>query len=292
MRKKWSQKEIEYLKKLYEEEGLSLLELYPFFLKKYDRTTESVKLKIKKLKFKHTKEQTTKIKSRLNIGEKNSMFGKPSPMRGKTKENSEIIRNGAKKLSITKKEMHRLGLLPDINGDKNPMFGVESWNKGKTKYDDCRILKYGINVSIAQKNKWLNKSNEEKDILMKNLHNTVLKNRKPTKIENKIETYVKFLNIDYIKNYRISNFFVDFYLPKYNLVLECDGDYWHSNPKFYSESELNEVQIKNRKRDNSKNNYLKENKISFIRFWECDIHNDFEKIKLKILENLQLNENK
>src|SRR5690554_6921571 len=103
MRKNWSEEEVLYLSNLYEKDGLSLSEIFPLFSKKYNRTLESIKIKIKKLKLKHTSEQTKKIKSRLKIGELNHIFGKASPMRGLNKENSEIIRQASNKISNTRK---------------------------------------------------------------------------------------------------------------------------------------------------------------------------------------------
>ena len=62
---KWSEKEIELLKKLYLKDGLSLIELTPIFNKKYERSDNSIHLKIKRLKLNHSKEQISEIKSRL-----------------------------------------------------------------------------------------------------------------------------------------------------------------------------------------------------------------------------------
>ena len=97
MRKHWNKEELDFLKKSYEIEGLSLTEIFPIFNKKFNRTSVGLQVKIGKLKLRHTKEQKIKVKSRLNSGEKNGMYGKPSPLRGKTKENSEIVRKKSKK---------------------------------------------------------------------------------------------------------------------------------------------------------------------------------------------------
>lgn len=282
MRKKWSSEEIEYLTELYEKNGLSLSEIYPVFSKKYNRTLESVKIKIKKLTLKHTNEQTKKIKSRLSQGELNNMYGKISPLRGLNKKNSEIIKNASKKNSETKKTMYKNGLLPDINGNKNPMYGIISWNNGLNKLTDERIKKYGEKVSKSKKTEWINKSDEEKNKIIERLNDARIKSLKPTKIENKIEDYIKSLNIIYKKNYRIDKFLVDFYLIDYNLVIECDGDYWHSNPGFYDFKNLDKIQIKNKDRDKRKEEMLKKSEIKFIRFWEFDIHNSFDVVSEKI----------
>ena len=92
MRIFWSKEEIEFLVNLYEKEGLSVSELYPIFFELYKRTLDSVKVKIGKLGLRHTKEQISKLKSRLNSGELNGMYNKTSPMKGLTKENSELVK--------------------------------------------------------------------------------------------------------------------------------------------------------------------------------------------------------
>lgn len=71
------------------------------------------------------------------------------------------------------------------------------------------------------------------------------------------------------------------------MVIECDGDYWHVNPKFYKNKILTAAQIKNIERDTRKNILLTNKKIDFVRFWEDDIKNNFEKVKEKIWEKLQ-----
>lgn len=282
MGKAWSNSERRFLKELYEESGYSLSEIYPIFNKKYNRTLEGVKIKIKKDKLKHTKKQTKKIKSRLNKGELNSMFGKTSPLKGLTKENSNIIKEAAKKNSKTKIKMFKENLLPDVKGKNNPMYGLKPWNHGLTKHTDERIYNYGKKISKSKKEEWINKTDEEKDVIIKRLNDAMIQTKKPTRIEVKIENYIKTLNINYKKNYRIGMFLMDFYLTDYNIVIECDGDYWHSNPKFYNYDSLDKIQMKNHDRDKRKNELLIQIGVIFIRFWEYDIHNSFEDVKLQI----------
>lgn len=50
----------------------------------------------------------------------------------------------------------------------------------------------------------------------------------------------------------------DFYLPAYNLVIECDGEYWHASAKA-------------KQRDAVKNAYCKRNGIGMLRLSERDI---------------------
>ena len=96
------------------------------------------------------------------------------------------------------------------------------------------------------------------------------------------------MNINFNKNFRLNNFLVDFYLPNYNLVIECDGDYWHSNPLIYNGKELDKIQLKNIDRDRRKEEMLRSNEIDFIRFWEYDIKNNFTEVKNKLLTILKI----
>lgn len=286
MQKLWKHEEEELLKKLYEIDGLSAIELYPFFIEKYNRPFNGVKVKIGRLKLRHTKEQIKNIKSRLNKGELNGMFGKQSPMKGLTSKTSEIIRIKSEKLSKKRKELFISGVLKPMSGSTNPMFGSIPWNYGLTKYDDDRIFKIGLKISENKKIEWENKTDEEKRLIITRLNDAMIQTKKPTKIENKIECFLKDNDIKYIKNKRFDVFIFDFYLNDFNLVIECDGDYWHANPKIYVDKKLTEAQIKNIDRDKRKNTLLKTKSINFIRFWECDINNNFETVKKQIWEKL------
>lgn len=286
MRTKWSDDEIKLLKKLYVTDGLSLVELRPIFIEKYSRSDDSIRVKIKRLKLRHTKEQIKNIKSRFNSGCNNGMYGKTSPMKGLTKINSEIVRQKSIKLSITKKKMFKEGLLPDVSGSKNPMFGKRSWNYGLTKENNSSLKNSGEKISKNKKEEWINKTPEEKQKVIDRLNSSMIQTKKPTKIEIKMMGFLKTEKIEFIRNYKIKNFLVDFYLPKYNLVIECDGDYWHANPDFMVNKELTEPQIRNIDRDRRKNEMLIEEGIKFFRFWERDINNNFNSIEKKIKKSL------
>jgi very-short-patch-repair endonuclease len=287
-RTKWSKEEIEYLRKLYLIDELSLTEIYPIFLEKFNRTETSINVKIKRLKLRHTKEQTKKIKQRLLCGENNPMFGKDSPNKGLTKENSERIKKMGVNVSKTKKQMFLDGLLPDISGKNNPMYGKKSWNSGLTKHTDNRLLNSGKIISQNKKNEWFLKTDEEKKIVTDRLNKAMIQNRTPTSIEVKVGEYLKSLNLNFKQNKRLHGFLIDFYIYDFNVAVECDGDYWHGNPLKYWNKTLNEMQLKNKDRDRRKNEMLNEHSIKFLRFWEFDIHNNFEMVKLEINKLLNL----
>lgn len=69
------------------------------------------------------------------------------------------------------------------------------------------------------------------------------------------------LGIVFEKQKHIGPFFVDIFVPMENLIIECDGEYWHNLPGRPE---------KDRKRDD----YLKEKGFGVIHILEKDIRNN------------------
>ena len=99
-----------------------------------------------------------------------------------------------------------------------------------------------------------------------------------SKIEQKIENTLKKYNLDFIKEFRVpkSNLRFDFYLPKYNLAIEYDGELHFKNIKF---SKLKET----KQRDFLKNKLCHIYKINLIRI-PYFFKNYIEKHLIKILK--------
>lgn len=139
---------------------------------------------------------------------------------------------------------------------------------------------------------WQYTNENAKDILNK-LHkkraNTISKKLKNneyrkgtffyTKSENKLKYILDKLNIEYIQQYKIKTHPFDFYLPKKNLLIEVDGDYWHCNKKtdkrFVDENFIHphkKITTKEvRKKDEENNMLAKENNYKIIRLWDSEI---------------------
>ena len=60
-------------------------------------------------------------------------------------------------------------------------------------------------------------------------------------------------------------------IPKYKVVVQCDGDWWHGNPNIYNQSNLAKIPQNNMRRDNLQDFQLHEEGWHVIRFWESDI---------------------
>lgn len=85
---------------------------------------------------------------------------------------------------------------------------------------------------------------------------------KRTSIEVKMADELSRRFVEYIEQYNLGNkFALDFFIPKYGIVIECDGDYWHRRPEAI-------------RRDKAKNAYIRACGYSLYRFWESEINTD------------------
>jgi very-short-patch-repair endonuclease len=109
-------------------------------------------------------------------------------------------------------------------------------------------------------------------------------------LEIRFETFLETLDIEFIHSYYINtkdyHFIFDFYLPKYNTLIEVDGDFWHCNPKTHNNPVCKTQKI-NIKNDKLKNEWAQSNGYKLLRFWENDINNNIKQVKQTLLENLK-----
>lgn len=117
------------------------------------------------------------------------------------------------------------------------------------------IRNYGISrkekISIEARKLWASKTEEQKQ---KWLDDSIrsekcieskqkIRGFNQSSLEDDLCLTLNKLEIDYVHSFyvRISNrrrYFYDFLLPKSNLVIELNGDYWHANPAKYKGSDL------------------------------------------------------
>jgi very-short-patch-repair endonuclease len=83
---------------------------------------------------------------------------------------------------------------------------------------------------------------------------------------------------------------VDFYLPKENLLIEIDGDYWHCRPtKFVSNYYHKQLKMTAQQvwdRDKRKTEECLRQGYKIIRLWECDVYDNIELCLQKIIEEI------
>ena len=79
---------------------------------------------------------------------------------------------------------------------------------------------------------------------------------------------------------------LDIYLPELHLAVEYNGDYWHANPKYYSEDHIiGDVPAKTVwKEDNQKINHCIKAGIELLVIWEDDWINRQDVVKLELLD--------
>lgn len=106
---------------------------------------------------------------------------------------------------------------------------------------------------------------------------------KDTKPELKMKDILNELNIPFKHQFRLNNHLFDFHLLNTNVLIEVDGDYWHSNPKKFKK--LNKIQLEQKIKDNRNNEIAKENNFILLRFWENDILNNVENVKNVLRKN-------
>ncbi|MDP1695700.1 MAG: DUF559 domain-containing protein [archaeon] len=93
-----------------------------------------------------------------------------------------------------------------------------------------------------------------------------------TKIEKKLAKAMENKGIKFIHQYPIDNKFVcDFAIPEFKIMIECDGDYWHANPRIYNKNNLNQIQKRKVQTDKFKDIYLSKKGWKVLRFFESDI---------------------
>ena len=113
------------------------------------------------------------------------------------------------------------------------------------------------------------------------------------------ESVYEFLNLKYIceKEKYIKNntqkLYADIFLLNYNIVIECNGDYWHCNPEIYVEDYFHKKVRKYAKEiwtfDQNKINSLNNLGYIVIVLWEYNWNNDinfFEKLKTLIEDEI------
>ncbi|MFA6073997.1 MAG: NUMOD3 domain-containing DNA-binding protein [Candidatus Woesearchaeota archaeon] len=166
---------------------------------------------------------------------------------------------------------------PDMSGENHPLYGTHRSEESRKKSKDSRF-------------KYL-KEHPESIEKIKEARAKQVTPFKDTSIEVKIQNFLTLLKVEYIAHKYISEienrYCCDIFIPlqrgiKQKIIIECDGDYFHANPDFYSNEKLNKRQIEQRERDELRNKQLTEKGYKVIRLWEHDIKrmelNNFESI--------------
>lgn len=188
----------------------------------------------------------------------------------------------------------------DRCGKNNPMFNKKPWNKNLNKNTSQSVKlisdkKSGVeltelhksNLSKAAKKRKIHghtghkhseitKEKIRQKTLLSIKHGKFLQTRTKPHIE--MCNILQELNIVYEEEKIVKNWSFDIYIPLYNIFIEIDGDYWHSNPKIYPHGPITKTQKINFYRDTKKNLFCQNEKLKLLRFWESDILSNKESV--------------
>lgn len=134
-------------------------------------------------------------------------------------------------------------------------------------------IRIGCKHTEEAKRKMRKNAQKYKEIRRQYTINMIKSGRIPqfdTSIERMVENQLLFSNILYTKQYPYRLGVADFWLPEYNIIIECDGDYWHSRPGMKEKDELKTKCLEN-------DNYI------VYRLREHDIMNNCSELIEKIV---------
>jgi very-short-patch-repair endonuclease len=244
---------------------------------------------------KHSKETKKRIsnanKGRL-IGSKNPMYG-ISTYEYLVKKYGKIKANKLEKNRRKKLREVALGKNNHFYGKKHTKDSIEKIIEANKKYRDSLTEKEKIELSKQQ-------SKIQKAIYNKNPQDYINKRRragqiaaeksikyKINKLETKIQNKLVELGLDFEYSVIIGYRQFDFGSREHRILLEVNGDYWHGNPKLYKKSDLNNIQINNKKKDKEKKKFAQKHNMKLYYIWEQDVKNNnftvLEDIKNEIL---------
>ena len=203
-------------------------------------------------------------------------------------------KNPSKRLEVRKKmsENHR-----SKRGFPHPMYGKHHSEESKKKMSKSTKGKHNSSSTEFKKGKHYSRKTEFKkgDKRTKEIRARLVSPKKDTSIEVKIQNFLKQLSIEYFTHQYIKEikhrYQCDILIPSMNLVIECDGDFFHCNPSKYSpdfvrfpNSKSNQPACVIWERDRIRTKELIEKGFKVLRLWEHEIKvmelNDFSN-KLK-----------
>jgi len=221
-----------------------------------------------------TKETDSRIRKVAKMKEGKKVSDETKRKISETLKGRIIPRDIVEKISNTHKNNFRIGI-------------ISPWNKGLTKENNESLLKMaqekeGKKLSeehkkkIGEKSKGRKKSDiskqkhSEKRIEYLESHKQMFKwfNTKPELCAKQI---FEKMNIEYIHQKKVKNYLFDFYLPKFNFLIEVDGVYHHGKVKSKKTGEYDELQLKIMKRDKLKDQIALEEGYNLKRVWSDEI---------------------
>lgn len=204
-------------------------------------------------------------------------------------------------------------LSKERTGAGNPMFGKVPWNRGLD--NSHPIIKRNADLRKGTKTSEETKKKQSNSAKIRKIHGHTGKKHSPETIEKlrtitadriknkkfhresslniKVREFLDSLNLtfSYEKEFTIKYFSCDFAFPQQKIAIECQGTFFHIDPRIYPNGPICAVQRRNFGRDKVKREYLEKHGWKLIEIWETEINDDtFKKYlecKLKELNILK-----
>lgn len=197
-------------------------------------------------------------------------------------------------------------------GKGNPMFGRKAWNSGLDASHPTIALIAAKNVGRKTSEEARLKQSESAkrrkvhghtgkkhstETIKKLRENTAKmyqekRYNRVTQIEIKVRDFLNELDLEFSEQYFFKYYSLDFALEKYKICIECQGTYFHVDPRIYPNGPISKVQKRNFGRDKAKKKFLNNNGWTLIELWETEINDgQFKDIlicKLKELKVLEV----
>lgn len=245
--------------------------------KKSSKRVENLSKKIKKTYINKRKQRIKKIEERFGKKLKEIIFD----LYWNKGLNQEQI---AKEVGYDRSII--IGFMNDFNIERRPKYQYISSLKGETHSMYGKKWEELCGKENAEKRKKIYAERFRK-LTIKRLE----KNEFPffdTKIERIMAKELVKRKFCFVKQFRVQDKYVcDFAIPCFKIIIECDGDYWHANPKIYDYKKLTLAQKNKIKTDKAKDIFLKKEGWCVLRFFESDIKSNIRLCIDKIEETIQ-----
>ena len=140
-----------------------------------------------------------------------------------------------KKLSIAHRRAISVGLVKTLRANPRHLSAerrAEIGRNSKRVWSEMSLAQRAARVR-AGRSGWARLSDEQRHRRIGPAQQAAGRTH-PTNLEKIVEALLRVLRVTYIQQHRIGRYLVDFYLPEYRLVVECDGEYWHRNSAWYN----------------------------------------------------------
>ena len=220
--------------------------------------------------------------------------------RGKiSKEHCPAFAEGCKKLSL------------DRMGKNNPMHGLSAWNKGKDKRNP--IVKKMAESMKNRKVSLETRQRQSESAKKRQIHgHTGIRHSPKTRkkmrehtaklwasgvfnrtmsIHLKMREFLNTLSLKekFLEEHQVKYFSLDFAFPLAKVGIECQGMYFHIDPRIYPNGPIDAIQRRNFERDKQKHKFLKNDGWTVIECWETEINDGgFKEFLINKLKELNL----